>query len=602
MCGIAGIWHRDGRPIDHQRLLAINEAVAHRGPDGMGMWAEGSVGLTSRRFALEDIAHGRQPATYGEVTVVWNGEIFNWSDLANQYGLDGVTGDTTLLPRLLARNGLEALGELNGQFAIAAWFAEKRQLLLARDHSGILPLMVSENEKEVVFASELRGLLADRTLSREFDPEALAHFMRMGFFAAPQTPLAGMHQLEPGTALIFDTRGANKIRFFKPSFPADFTGGMAEAARILADLMHVSVARRASQESPQGLFLSGGVDSGLIALILRRLGLEIPWFTVGFTGVGETADYHFRDSFERDRELFDEFELADETARALEAPLSQRVAIEPLTLTENFLDVAKWQDVPCMSISSPPLYFLTGAAAKSIRVAHSGGGADELFVGYAHLDPKHYREADSLLDRYLDLVQVFSPTELAAIGSPQVQAVDSVRDGLINQMTRAADVQSGTLSFLLAAERLGPMSHNILQKNDRIGMRNPLEMRYPFLDNEVVEFAQRLPVEMLSDQQTGKLIVKEAAVLLGLPARIARRPKVRLQAPYATYLENPAAAQFFREMIGNPPPDSPTMYDPHKAVEYLFGAEAKKVWRRPAKVLALAVWNSWIRSLATPAR
>lgn len=597
MCGIAGIWHRDGRPIDHQRLLAINEAVAHRGPDGMGMWAEGSVGLTARRFALEDIAHGRQPATYGEVTVVWNGEIFNWHDLANQYGLDGVTGDTTLLPRLLARAGLGALGELNGQFAIAAWFAEKQQLLLARDHSGILPLMAAENEKEVVFASELRGLLADHALPRAFDPEALAHYLRMGFFAAPQTPLAAMHQLEPGTALVFDARGANKIRFFKPSFPADFTGSMAEAARILADLLHVAVARRASLESPQGLFLSGGVDSGLIALILRRLGLEVPWFTVGFTGAGETEQYHFQDSFERDRELFNEFDLADETARALEAPLSQRVEVDPQTLTSRFLDMSKWQDIPCMSISSPPLYFLTGAAARSIRVAHSGGGADELFVGYAHLDPKHYEKADSLLDRYLDLVQVFSPAELAAIGSPQARAVDSVRDGLVNQLTRAADVKAGTLSFLLAAERLGPMSHNILQKNDRIGMRNPLEMRYPFLDNEVVEFAQRLPVEMLSDQKSGKRIVKEAAMLLGLPEHIAHRPKVRLQAPYATYLENPAAARFFRELIGNPPPDSPEMYDPQKAVEFLFGPEAKKVWRRPAKVLALAVWNSWIKAL-----
>jgi asparagine synthase (glutamine-hydrolysing) len=374
----------------------------------------------------------------------------------------------------------------------------------------------------------------------------------------------------------------------------DFRGSREDAAALLSEKFRDAVLRRLS-DSAEGLFLSGGVDSALIAAALKAGGIDMPSFTVGFQGDGPTRAYHFRDGFERAEEIYGEFDLSDATAASLGRPPTNRVAVGPETLTRDFAAVVRSLDVPCMSISAPPLFFLTGDAACSIRVAHSGGGADELFAGYAHCDPAKYAGAPSVVDRYLELVQVFSPEELSRIGSPLAECAHDLRGRLPERIAEAADVGLGTLPFVLAAERLGPLAHNILQKNDRIGMRMPLEMRYPFLDNEVVALAETLPEEMLTADGEGKLIVKLAAERLGVPPEISRRKKIRLQAPYATYLADVGVAAFFENIIANPP-EGPRLYDPKKTVEFLFGPGCDKVWRRPSKILLLATWNLFLKA------
>jgi asparagine synthase (glutamine-hydrolysing) len=597
VCGIAGLWRRDGAPIDHAALERIGAAVAHRGPDAFSLWSEPGIGLLSRRFSLEDIDGGSQPARYSGVTVVWNGEIFNWRELAIQYGLDGVTGDTALLPRLISRGGPEALSQINGQFAIAAWDGRERRLILARDAAGILPLVYSDTGGAVRFASELAGLLADPEIPRDLDEEAVAYFARMGFFAAPTTPLAAVRQLEPGTVRVFQARGERQFRFGQPWLHRDYHGRPDQAAAELADRMYAAVSRRISGSSPWGLFLSGGVDSALIAACLGKSGVEAPAYTVGFSGQGETKPYHFREGFERDQEVFSEFDLAAATARALKQAAPQRVEAGAAALIGDFPEIIRRQDIPCMSISTPPLYYLTGQASQQIRVALSGGGADELFAGYAHCDPARYEGATSTVDRYLDLVQVFSPDELAEIGSPLAATSELVGEAIQLQVTWAADAPREGLAWVLAAERLGPLPQNILQKNDRIGMANPLEMRYPFLDSEVVTFAERLPLRLLTGKGGGKIVVKEAAKKLGVPHKIAYRKKIRLQAPYATYLDDPVYREYFKRLVAEPAAGAPRLYDPEKAVAYLFGPAAANVWRRPAKIMLLASWNQWLAGL-----
>lgn len=597
MCGIVGLYRRDEKPVADEDLRRLGAVIAHRGPDDERVWTNGGIGLLTHRFSLEDIPGGNQPATYEHITVAWNGEIFNWRELAERFDLSDVTGDTTLLPRLFAKLGDEALPLFNGQFAIAVWNQQERRLLLARDPAGILPLHFVDLGHEVVFASELRALLEWPAIEKEADWEAMAHYFRMGFFAAPFTPFAKIRQLRPGCAVVFEPERSMHHRFYRPVYTQDYAGSPDQAAMDLIDLMMDATRRRLSESSPQGLFLSGGVDSALMAAVLQRANISLPSFTVGFFGQGDLKQYHFTESFERPREVFNEFAEADATCFNLGWPSPQHIVADDESLTQKLSDIARWLDTPCMSISAPPLFFLTGEAAKSIRVAHSGGGADELFAGYAHVDPSHYRDCTSVVGRYLELTQIFSPKALAAIGSPLAGSAAAISELLPQQVTDSADVETETLSFVLAAERIGPLPQNILQKNDRIGMRMPLEMRYPYLDHQVVDFAQRLPESLLVDKGEGKLVIKTAAELLGLPPEVTRRKKVRLQAPYATYLDEPRVERFFKSIIAAPPAFPERPYDPQKAVEMLFGVNAKRVWRRPAKVLLLATWNLWASRL-----
>ena len=602
MCGIAGIWRRDGGPVGAWRARAMGKAVAHRGPDAIGCHETRSLNLLSYRFNLEDHEGGVQPAKHEGVTVVWNGEIFNWQELAERYGFENVTGDTVLLPRLFAALGFGIVEEFNGQFAIAAWDHSRQELLLARDAAGILPLIYRATPGEIVFASELTGLLADPETPATFDMEAMTYFMRMGFFGAPQTPIAGVRQLGPGSAIVFSPTGSRSFRFGKPTIEPNFDGDLGTAAGLLAELMENALARRLSGDSPDGLFLSGGVDSALLGALLQRMNANRPWYTVGFTGSGKLRSYHFIDGFERGREVYGEFAPAGATAAALAHAPPIHVAASAESLIDDFARIIRRQDIPCMSISTPPLHYLTGRAAQDIRVAFSGGGADELFAGYSHCDPRHYAGASSTLDSYLELTQIFSPDELREIGSPLASHAHEVRDVLQVQVAWSADVPEEGLPFVLAAERLGPLPQNILQKNDRIGMANPLEMRYPFLDNNVVAFAERLPVSLLAGEDGGKLVVKEAAKLLGVPHEIAYRPKIRLQAPYATYLDDPEFAAFFVDLIADPPPNAPQLYEPEKALAYLFGPVSRSVWRRPAKIMLLATWNQWVAEMGFSTR
>ena len=196
------------------------------------------------------------------------------------------------------------------------------------------------------------------------------------------------------------------------------------------------------------------------------------------------------------------------------------------------------------------------------------------------------------------VVGVFSGPDCEKLGSPLAPRAGEVCDMLESQVRGAAPCGAQGLDFAIVAERMGALPQNILQKNDRIGMRNPLEMRYPFLDPDVVRFSERLPVSSLVDEQEGKKVVKMAAEMLGIPSQLSRRKKVRLQAPYATYLRRPEVADYFRAVIAEPPDELPCLYDPRLADDFLFGPSSDKVWRRPAKIMLLATLNLWAQSLS----
>ncbi|MCB9475828.1 MAG: hypothetical protein H6684_15840 [Deltaproteobacteria bacterium] len=592
MCGVAAIFERTGAPADEASLRRLGDGIRHRGPDDSGIALDGPAGLMSYRFALEDIEHGRQPARFGAWTVAWNGEIFNWREVAAAFDLSDVTGDTTLLPRLLAAKDIDAFAELDGQFGIAAWDASTRRLILARDPAGILPMHYHLTSRLVAAASELRAL-ARWLPGTTYDDAAMSRFLRLGYWQPPDTPLVEIRQLEPGAMLVVNETATAHRRFYRPAPNPTFTGSVEDAGVRLAELMVDATARRISTAAPTGLFLSGGVDSALIAASLKKIGRDLPAYCVGFEGTAPTAGYHFEDGFEKSIEQYNEFAEAAETAKCLRMHPPTKVRADELMLIDELGAVVDTLDEPCMSISAPPLYLLTKDASRTIRVALSGGGADELFAGYAHVDPTRYANAPSVVRRYLELTEVFTPDEMERIGAASVEPARDLSRTLPEGVANAADVGLSPLSFILIAERLGPLAHNILHKNDRIGMHWPLEMRYPFLDRRIIDFAESLPDDLQTGPDGGKAVVKAAARHLGLPASVTDRKKIRLQAPYATYLSDARVEAFFERVIAHETDDRPRLFDPQRARDYLFGPMSAKVWRRPAKILLLATWNLW---------
>ena len=583
MCGIVGVAGDYGRHDDLVHLAsAMATTLIHRGPDGDGLYADAHapLALGFRRLAIIDLSPaGSQPMTSrsGRWVIVYNGEIYNHRSLRTELQAVGATfhghSDTETLVEAIDTWGFEAtLERTNGMFAIAAWNVDERRLLLARDRLGEKPLYWLHHGHRFAFASELRALRTLPEANLSIDPAAAAALLRWSYIPHPHTIYAGVHQLPPGGMLQVDLRTGSPVvkehtwwslagtinRALAQRTPI----GLDDAAAQLEPLLADAVAMRQQSDVPLGAFLSGGVDSSLVAAFAQRATTgNLRTFTVRMPDLG-----------------FDESVPAFEVARHLG---TDHETID-LSLDEALAHIPKlatvW-DEPYADPSMLPTALLCQAARRHLSVCLGGDGGDELFAGYnrhaigarlsggaAHLPAPMRRtlgrillrpspgRVDSLgraVSRLLpasrrlpnlgDKVQKAGML-LSAEGSAweKLAEVWPASELGVTALHPAVPTMSADLDpveQMMLADTAAVLPDQMLVKIDRASMAASLEVRVPFLDHRIVEWSWQQPVSVKTAGGVGKLVLRRVAERM-LPAEITSRPKMGFDPPLGGWLRN----------------------------------------------------------------
>ncbi|MBE3551597.1 MAG: asparagine synthase (glutamine-hydrolyzing) [Kyrpidia tusciae] len=555
MCGICGIANRDGN-VEMETLRQMAERIVHRGPDDEGFYLGSGVGFGFRRLSIIDVAGGHQPMSNedGSIWVVFNGEIYNYKWLRRELVERGhqfrTDTDTEVLVHLYEEEGLDLVGRLRGMFAFAIWDEPRRTLLLARDHFGIKPLYYTLTPEGLVFASEIKSLLAVPGIEARVKPESLWNYLTFQYVPDPETMFEGIKKLPPAHRLIWREGEAKLGRYWEATFePADrpLPAFVDEVREVLRE----SVRAHMNSDVPRGAFLSSGVDSSTIVALLKELE-QVKTFTVGFEGAGGMS----------------EIEYARETARILGTD-HRDVVISANRYAEVLPDLAYHQDEPVADPSAIALYFVAELASSDVAVVLSGEGADELFGGYTiyreplslrmfHFLPDGVRRglgewarglpsgmkgrgfllrgSRLLSDRFVGNANIFSDNEKRAFlkWTPDggFAGVKVVTEPLYE---RFADMDEVTQMQLVDIHTWLP--GDILMKADKMTMANSLELRVPFLDVRVFDVARRIPTSLRLLEGTTKYVLREAVRDI-LPEAVTRRKKLGFPVPTRRWLRD----------------------------------------------------------------
>jgi asparagine synthase (glutamine-hydrolysing) len=543
--------------IEPDVLDRMTDAMTHRGPNDRGTHLEPGVALGVRRLSIVDVEGGHQPVCNedGTVWAVQNGELYNHEDVRRDLlGGHSIASrcDTEILPHLYEEVGAAFAERVRGKFGMAIWDRRERRLVLARDRLGVKPLYYAEVGDRVVFASELKSLLASGIVPTELDYEAIDAYMTFGFVPGPLTPLAAVRKLMPGERLVVDPRGLRLERYWSYPVPEpDLEASEDELAEELLERLEEAVRLRLMSDVPLGAMLSGGLDSSLIvALMAKNMSEPVKTFSIGFTEDSEN-------------------ELAD--ARFVADLFGTEHHELELSYTQQQVDLADlvWaMDEPVADLSSLGFLAISELAARHVTVALSGQGADELFGGYT----KH--KAASLVAAWRRLpaparslgggALARSPlrsrrsvrTLLAADPVERLLAMsgrvdDDLRAELYRGPLAASDGGAGRRSVAplaegIADEPLAATLHidgqlalvdRMLHYFDRTSMMCSLEVRVPFLDHELVEFCARVPDSLKVRRLQTKYLLKRAARDV-LPERVVHKRKLGFfQGPTAGWLQ-----------------------------------------------------------------
>ncbi len=557
MCGIGGIYFIGQRSVPENSLLAMAKALAHRGPDEQGIFNQHNVGLVSRRLRIIDLSKDASQPMKDEQSrfhIVFNGEIYNFrelrKDLESRHNFFSKS-DTEVVLRLFMEQREGCWKILNGMFAAAIYDSESRELFLARDHAGIKPLYYWTDNHCLVFASELKALFATELVPREINIQAIAEYLRLGYFPGEWTPYKNIRKLKPGQYCKVNTNGMEIHTYWSaPEILRERKTDVA-ASQIedtLDCLLQSSVEAQMVSDVPVGAFLSGGIDSSLIVALMSRLSkTPVQTFTVGFSRMG------YYDEREYARQIANHFKTEHHE-------YSVDTEIEDLLprLIETF-------DEPFADSSAVPTYCLAELAKKHVTVALSGTGGDEIFGGYRKYMAAQWsaifnslpdsirrgvRKTAAILpasrrslwqERAL-LLQRF--TSLPSNEPPEVQfnslfARNEIQELLeLESEVPPLEFESQSASAaqnLMLFDLEYYLPEDLLVKEDRCTMAFGLEARVPYLDRDLIEFMLPLPLKYkVSGGATKKLFRKVAARYL--PQSILKRPKHGFGSPAAEWL------------------------------------------------------------------
>jgi asparagine synthase (glutamine-hydrolysing) len=555
MCGICGFVQWEGDPIAQETLANMLGALSHRGPDGSGIYLKPGVGLAHHRLAVLDLtAHSAQPMGT-DVILSYNGEIYNPTELRRSLESAGqqmfTRGDAELVLKAYLTWGPDCLSRLNGMFAFACWEPSRKRLFLARDRYGVKPLYFTRADGLFGFASEIKSLLRLPGVKARVNLSALHQYFTFQNTLTPETLFSGISILEAGTFMLLDglTGDSQAVRYW--DYPLDqpkLTLDPEEASQQVAHLLTQAVHRQLSCDVPVSTYLSGGLDSGAIASIASQRLAGLPSFTCGFDLDGISG-----------LELnFDERAEAEELASLLKTE-HYEVILHSGDM-ERVLAKIVWHLEDLRVGQCYPNYYVSRLASRFAKVVLSGVGGDELFAGYpwryrtAHeVDfPGQYFQCWQRLVNEQDLAKLFRPDRFLADFRAR-DIFEAVLQGVFGGQPESLEEKLDTILYF----ELKTFLHGLLVVEDRLSMAHGLEVRVPFLDNDLVDFACQLgalskvpqlaqipdlinendPTRLLgqvSRSRQGKSLLRQALVKL-LPGRVVNRPKQGFSGPDASW-------------------------------------------------------------------
>ncbi len=563
MCGICGIFE-PGRhaPVEAATVRRMADTLRHRGPDDGGVYTDAAIGLGHRRLSIIDLEGGHQPLSNedGSVWIAFNGEIYNFEELNRRYLATGhkfrTRSDTETIIHLYEELGEQCFARLRGMFAIALWDARRQRLLLARDRVGKKPLFYSWNGRRLLFASEIKAILAARGVSSEMDLEAASDYFSFGYVPAPKTIYLNIRKLRPAHYMVVDAHGVRELPYWDIHFNERPLSEPEWCERFLEGYRS-AVKSRLVSDVPLGAFLSGGVDSSSVVALMNDLQPPVTTCSIGFA-----------------EEKYNEAADARAFAHKLGANHFEHT-VRP-QIVDLVSKLAWHYDEPFADSSAVPTYYVSQVARRHVTVALSGDGGDENFAGY-----RRYKFAiweDRLRNMFPASVRrnVFgplgrwypklgwAPRVLRAKSTFQSLARDPIEGYFYGISCCPPELKASLLTtealkslagydsadvvrfYYERANTSDPLSRlqyvdiktylvdDILTKVDRASMANSLEVRCPLLDHELMELAAQIPSSLKLYNGQGKYIFKKALERV-LPRSVLYRPKKGFAVPVAEW-------------------------------------------------------------------
>jgi asparagine synthase (glutamine-hydrolysing) len=627
MCGIAGWIAPASRAPEDRAMHAMLDALQHRGPDGSGTAAFSAAGgayrvmLGHRRLAIIDPDGSRQPMRddAAGLTLTFNGEIYNFRELADELRAEGVAferdSDTEVLLRAYQHWGASCVERLRGQFAFAVWDARRERLFLARDRFGEKPLYLCEHDGALYFASEIKALLAAPGVPRDIDLASVWDYLAWRYVPGPHTMISGVRKLAPGTTATWQGGRLWETRYW--------TAPDREPRGVRADLgwetvpaflerLDEAVELQMVSDVPYGAFLSGGLDSSVVVALMSRHSPQVKTFSVGFAG-------------DRSSEL-------DHAALVAQRFRTEHHAM--VVSHREFMDhlprLVAMRDAPVSEPSDVAIYLLSCEAARSVKMVLTGEGADEILGGYrkhvaeglawmyrslprrvrraligplAHELPSRFRElkiaAASLAcedwrERYVRWFGAMDFRGRAALARVRTQARE-LRD---DRPPFDADVETSALRRVLYFDQTSWLPDNLLERGDRMTMAASIEARVPFLDHKLAEFVSTLPDHWRVDELRRKRVLRAAARAV-LPREILMRRKVGFRVPINEWFAG-GLREYLLDHLRSRDSLTRGYYDgailDRIVDQHLSGAQAhdKLLWT----LLTLEIWQRHYRSSA----
>ncbi len=611
MCGIVGIINRDRTPVDQGTLAGMAAALDHRGPDGEGEFIADGVGLYHKRLAIIDLVTGAQPMTAGPLTIVFNGEIYNYVELRAELVQRGhtfrTTSDTEVILAMYATYGPDCVKALNGMFAFLLYDRERRTVFAARDHFGIKPLYYHATDRRILFASEVKALLRHPAVRATADEDAVREYVTFQLVTGDRTLFAGVRKLPPGHWQMIDlASGAVETRrYWEPRFQIDPYHTEEYFAVELRRLLEDAIRLQLRSDVPVGAYLSGGMDSSIVTLLAAPHASR-PMHT--FTGV-------FRDGPE-----FDESAYARQVAARCGACVHEIVPTE-----QQFVDLLPQMvyqmDEPVAGPGLFPQFMVARCAAHHVKVVLGGQGGDEIFGGYARYLVAYFEQAikgaifesNEEAEHIVSLKSIIPNLPALRQYAPMLQhfwqrdvfePMDRRYFRLIDRSGGSLDLFSGDFRAAYDREALfarfqsvfnhpdtqsyyNKMTHfdlvtglpALLHVEDRVSMAASLESRVPLLDHRIADLVTSMPPRMKFRGGELKYILKRATSNL-LPSAVAqRKDKMGFPVPLHLWAKG-ASRDFFADVLLSQRARERGIFDP-VAVERLLDDEmafGRRLW------------------------